>query len=358
MEHKHQVTPVGLIIRFVRRRWRVPLEITGGVILLLVLAGLAAARPGGRSTRASVAAPPMGPVQTQGVVESLFAKSVGPVFEGTLQTVAVQPGQRVKRGQLLFKMDTAPIQASLAGAQAQAVAAAQSLRSARQERAADLREYRQLVSALGAELKRERERAAQVQMPPMQPAAEGELAPVAPAPLYAMPVDPGRLQELEARLATARQQLAQRAAQWEPMISESIRECSAANAEVARLRDLLAGAERRSPMEGVVTAVNASAGQTVQAGEPLVRVDRPSGYRVVTLVDQQVREVVQPGVTLAVETPAGTTAAQLEKIADGEDRLLFQYYLWLKPRRPEALQPGEKVEVAIPASVIQTASAE
>src|SRR5205085_6295324 len=107
--------------------------------------------------------------------------------------------------------------------------------------------------------------------------------------------------------------------------------CAHVEARASKLQAMVGAALRKCPIDGVVTGAYASAGSLVPRNRPLVRVDNPEGYRVVTLVDRNVRERIEPGERLTLGFNGVADPAKLEKIEAGWDRELFKYWLWLKP---------------------------
>src|SRR5688500_7526914 len=101
MEHNEKTHVRALVARFVRRRWKLPLQIAGGAITMGLLMGAAVLRPEEEVSAADRAR--LAKVQAGGVVESLYAKSVGAPFTGAVETIAVKPGQKVRKGDLLFR---------------------------------------------------------------------------------------------------------------------------------------------------------------------------------------------------------------------------------------------------------------
>jgi multidrug efflux pump subunit AcrA (membrane-fusion protein) len=350
MEHIHRITPFGVAARAIRRRMRLPLKITGAVIGITVLAMLIVGfRPFDALRSRHERGTSADQVMVKGTVESMVLQSVGSPFSGTVAAMAVREGQKVNRGDLLFRMDTRPLQQELATARENRTAAWQGRKQIRSERDADLARLKGEIAGLTAAVERERGLAQAPQQPQVAPVSDedgyaenGESA--APAATY----DPARLQDLETRLQGAREELDQRAAYWDTASQEAWKSCVEADRQVRQLAGQLAGAERRSPMAGVVTGIYASQGQAVPDHQPVVRVDDPAGYRVVTLVDEGTREPLKAGAVLPVYRPGAANAGKLEKIVQGWDKEVSNFWLWLKPEQPARLQPGQNVEVGIP----------
>lgn len=344
MEHKRDYGTLAVLGRFVRRRWKKPAQAAGLAAGVLGLTASVYFTPKATGTP-QVKAPQ--PVLEQGVVESTRTKGVGAAWEGQMRQVAVRPGDAVKKGQLLFQLDTTPYEAALKTARAEAAAARQSLAATYASRRQDLQQYEAAVAAARRDLARARQ-AAQPQ--PAASDAEWTLSEngdavrlVPPEPAYQAPVDTSVEQ---ARLRSVLAQYEERRQAWGPTLQQANAAVAAADHEMKRIAGVIGTATRRSPMAGVVTGVYAAPGEWVAANVPLVRVDDPAGYRVVTQVDQQTRERLRPGVTLKLAD--GTRRGKVEKIENGWDRDVFQYYVWIKPADWEGLQPGAPVPVKLP----------
>src|SRR5438105_1858097 len=96
MEHNDRQHALALIARFARRRWKVPLALTGGALTVATLMGAAALGPHqprmGQQVHVARAA------ITAGVVESLYARIVGSSFPAPVQKLYVHEGQTVRKG--------------------------------------------------------------------------------------------------------------------------------------------------------------------------------------------------------------------------------------------------------------------
>ncbi|HEU4754336.1 MAG TPA: biotin/lipoyl-binding protein, partial [Armatimonadota bacterium] len=109
MEHTEQQEARALLARFIRRRWKVPAQVFVGSTALMFILGTAAFR----GDKEPELVPTPAAVPTGGVVESMYARGVGSVFPGSVAAVAVREGEAVKKGQLLFRMDTSQMQAQI-----------------------------------------------------------------------------------------------------------------------------------------------------------------------------------------------------------------------------------------------------
>ncbi|MFN3651223.1 MAG: HlyD family secretion protein [Armatimonadota bacterium] len=343
MEHPEKEKASHVFLRYVRRRWRVPVQAGAAGALLL---GLLALAPLPFKTE-RVEAESTGAV-TVGQVESLRTEGVGAPFQGSIQSVAVQPGQRVKKGDLLFKMDDTPLRESLVSAKQASADAYASLKEARARRDADVAALKQELSATRAQIRSLRAAT--------QP--QREVYPDGTVVETTYTVDPAQIESLTAYAQQLAAQIQERRSAWEPVIAQATASHRDAASHVRELEKQIAAADRRSPLNGVVTGIYADAGHSVAAGRAVVRVDDPTGYRVLTLVDERVREELKPGARLALTRGERQETGKLEKIESGWDKDLFRYWLWVKPANPAGLQPGEQVQVSIPpAGELKTASA-
>jgi len=349
MEHHGMHYTGEVLTRLVRRRWRHPLEIAGAVGLALTVFGLTAFHP---SATIHADDTPPGPVQAQGVVRSGVTKGIGAAFPGALLELSVQPGQQVRKGELLFSMDTSVLEAQLAAAAELQKVAWMNLQQARANRSADLSGWVQQEQALVSELGRARREAHSWSQEPrgLTYGPDGAVY------MEVAPFDDARLAELEAQLHAVRQQLAAVKQSWAPTMQQAEAEHHRAALELKQTRSLLAAAIRRSPIDGVVTGVYAHQGAYLQPGQTIVRVDDPSSYRVVALVNRKVREQLRQGSPVPLEAPSGKLAGTLERIESGWDEHLFEYFVWVKPADPTVLKPDDAVRVTLPA-VPLTASA-
>jgi len=374
MEHIAKHTTASVLTRYMRRRWKLPLQLMGGAVILMLLMGFGAFR-GHRNAAIPADDLPTGPAPlANGVVESLYGKGVGAPYEGTIGAVLVKEGQKVRKGQVVFRMDTSGLKQDLAAAREELASAAGALRKARAESSAELRAPRQTIAAIEASIAREREkekasmRAAVTPVGFEEPAADEAPWESEPADAAAVerayeerplepqrPADynPARIHELEAGLAAARAQVQERWLAWEPILAAAEERYTSALREVKHLRSLIGAAERHSPLDGVVTEIHGAAGQSVASHRPVVRIDNPAGYRVVAMVDMETRDTLKPGLTVAL----GNTGGKLQKIVRGVDRDVFYYYVWMKPVKPSVLKPGQQVTVALPGGASQVASA-
>ena len=280
------------------------------------------------------------PQVVAGMVVSQVAKGIGSPFPAPVQEIHVREGQKVSRGQLLFRMDTRQLERERQSAQWQAAEAARKVRVMRAQRAAELRRLRTqergIQAALSRALAELREQEAAEESDPTALLAEfdGFLE--------------WRVEELRESLEQAR--AGYRAAQrtWHSAIASELRRERDARAEAARLDGLIRQAKRYSPIAGVVTAVRAHEGAPVAARVPVVRVDDPSEYRVVTLVGPKVAAGVEPGAALPIRLSSGQATGTVEKLRAGWGRELFSTWVWLKPEETRHLRPDQTVQLVVP----------
>jgi multidrug efflux pump subunit AcrA (membrane-fusion protein) len=347
MEHTHKHTAPAVAARYLKRKLKRPLIAAAGVTTITLISGFSAFFP----TRRELGPRPPEEVVATGIVESLFPKGVGAPFESTILQLAAQPGQSVKKGQSLFRLDTTGLKSQLTLAKAARAGAWSALQQVRRDYASDMASLRGQVDDLAAQYHRAQALANQPQPSAdnttyyqEEPNGFGTTSIVIETPATAPTADPG---SLLAELEVAREALRSRERDWQPSLAAAREEVARADREVRHLQALIASADRKSPIDGVVTRVYAQAGETVTAHAPVVRVDDPKNFRVVVKVDQDTRERLKIGSPVELKLPAGQDQGILAKVENGEDKDLFYYYLWLKPRHPKAFQPGQQVKVEL-----------
>jgi HlyD family secretion protein len=364
MEHIHGNVTLAVLARFIRRYWRVPAQLAGltAIVLVLLIVLPFLPRP---EARVEAASSPRA-AETAATVESLFAKGIGAPFTGAVKEVRVTRGQAVKKNDLLFVMDASTLQPQLAAARTAVAEAQNNVQLTLSMRHQELAPIAQQRDALQSQIAREE--AALLAPPaeltaPVEGTPAGELQPAAPeqptdgaseagftaAPTAYRGGDSPRLQELRAQLGATQSRLAEQQQAWAQPLAEARQRVAAANGEVRRIRRLIATATRRSPIDGVVTQIDIKTGEWANAGTRVVRIDNPKGYRIVTQVDQKVRDSVKLGEALPVSVAGSAVPGKLEKIVPGEDKELGTYYLWMKPNQPEKLLPNQQVSVTVPA---------
>lgn len=346
MEHSRTVGTPEVLARFLRRYWRLPAQLLG-VLFILVLLLLALPFLPRTSVRveASSEEPQPGVV---GAVESRYARGVGPLFEGRVAATMVRVGQPVKKGDPLFTMDVTEVRERLGAARAELAQAKSGLAEARRMRAEQLQPFRlRLIEAMRA-LREAEAQAAPVDVLVEDPYGAGLV-------MHTVEPDHERLDLLRAAVAEAASDYAEARREVDPVLREARHRLAAASRAVKRLEALMNGAERRSPIDGVVTRVDARAGQWALARRPLVRVDRPEGYRIVTLVDEATREALGRGGSVLVSADGIPVRAKLEKSLAGWDKELGYHWLWLKPAHPERLRPGQQLSISLEATASKVA---
>lgn len=349
MEHKKDYGTLAVLGRFMRRRWKKPALFTTLGATAIGVAGFCYLHPYGQWKQPATT---LAPASAGGQVESLRYKGIGSPFDGAVLQMAVQPGQSVKQGQLLFRMDTSSFQTALQAARQEAKAARAGLSDTYRSRAAELRPLEQEVATARAEM-----RPTVIRQPnpdgveEMRLEGDGDSFHLVPAPQQEVIVqqqDP----EAQARFQAAQQQLAERRQAWEPALQQARERITSADAQVHRLAEMMAGAERRSPFTGIVSATYAQAGQAVTGGVPLVRIEDPNSYRVVAKVHVTARDAVRPGSRVQLTLADGTTEGKVEKVLNGSDQDVFYSYLWVKPATPRTLHPNEPVQVKLPTMLV------
>jgi multidrug efflux pump subunit AcrA (membrane-fusion protein) len=113
-------------------------------------------------------------------------------------------------------------------------------------------------------------------------------------------------------------------------------------------REQMNTAQRNSPFDGVVTSVLVTDGYWVSVGQPMLRVDQPSKYQVLAIVDPAQAEWLKPGMEATVQWEDGETSAVVHRMEEGEGRYLFRHLIWFQPASVEGLEPGALVRVVLP----------
>jgi multidrug efflux pump subunit AcrA (membrane-fusion protein) len=257
----------------------------------------------------------------EGTVANEAAAGVGPVYAGKVRSLAVKRGDRVKKGQLLFRMDPAPIQERIRRARQGKERTGAGVTRAYADRDRALKPLKAEVARLEAAAQRER-----------QSRRSG----------------PQRLERLKAQHAAASARLAAAEQKWHQVVVEAIHAHRDAEEGVEPLRALLKQQHRYSPIDGVVTSVVAGEGDWVPAEQPVVRVDDPRGYRVVALVKDDLAESLKTGLTLPIEWEGGRAQAELVELQPGWGHELFHSWIVLKPESVDGFKPRQAVQVTLP----------
>jgi multidrug efflux pump subunit AcrA (membrane-fusion protein) len=341
MGHKRDYGTLAVLGRFLRRYWKAPSQTAGSAALLVSIMGFTFLNP--PKKHATPPAPPDGTVK--GVVESTRRKGVGTVFEGRIRSVDVTRGTVVKSGQVLFSMETSPIDQRLKDARQQLSIAKTDLARMHADRAAELRSYRSQIAGLEAQLRRRQAETVGTgeELTLIEDGGGLRLA-AQEQPL----ADAGALEQIRANMRQVSREMAARAQEWNDPLAFAVAAVRSASADVARLSRIRAQAVRRAPISGVVTGVFTRPGEQVSVGDPLVRIDDPDGYRIVSFVDRRARETVKAGTRVTANDAGAAVPVELERVENGVDRELFRYYLWFKPVKTRGLEPGEQVAVKLP----------
>lgn len=349
MGHKKNYSAAEVLGRFVRRRWKTPAKIVGVGMVALTMTGFNYLHPHNRWKQPATT---LAPATAGGQVESLRYKGVGSPFDGTLLQMAVHPGQTVKQGQLLFRMDASSLKAALQTAREEAKAARVGLSETYRSRAAELRPLEKEMEAARAEARptmiRQADPDSGQQMRLEGDAGSFRLVPAQQQEVIVRETDP----EAQGSYQTAQEQLEERRQAWEPMVQQARDRITSADAQIQYLNDMMAGAERRSPFAGVVTGTFAQTGQAVTGSVPLVRIEDPNRYRIVAKVHVTARDAVRPGSRVQLSLANRTTEGKVEKIQNGCDQDVFYSYLVIKPAAPKTLRPSESVQVRLPSTLV------
>lgn len=355
MEHTKAHGALALAARLLRRRWCTPLQVVGAAGALVLLTGLSSFRLGDERARHRALEPQE--LVTDGVVRSARGATLRARFDGTLRQVEVRFGDRVRKGQLLFTMDEQPLRQALAAARSREADERAGYAELLAQRARDLAELKAQAASVAAELYSAREalyRSAYGAAAGTEDQGEEDSRETRehdassgdqPDFYRSMAADLGQ------QFASLQAAMAERAATWGPVLAEAHSRCAAAAADVRRRREILASAVRCSPIDGVVTGVYAGSSCPLSAGAPVVRVDDPSHYRVVTRVDESLRDALRPGMRLSIRRGKVELPAAVSRVVPGWDKDLFHYWVWLKPTGEAALRPDEPVEVVVPEGV-------
>lgn len=254
-----------------------------------------------------------------GTVQARYAHKIGPTAAGRLKRIEVQPGDRVKAGQLLGEMDQVDLDdkidaqdaatkrgdATLLAVEAQI----QELSGRKSFAETQARRYEQLfvsrsVSEEGLGLKRQELQVAQ-----------------------------SALSAARANLEASRQEVARLRAEREALIRQR-----------GNLRLV-------SPVDGLVTRRDADAGSTVVAGQLVVEVVEPGSLWISARFDQQRAAGLQTGlpVKISLRSQSGTLAGQLVRIEPHADAVTEEVLAKVEFKQQPAAIPsiGEMAEVTV-----------
>lgn len=292
---------------------------------------------------------PAGPAPFPGYAEADLVYVAAP-SAGTLQTLAVERGATVRRGQPLFTLDSDAEALGRSGAAARrdsALAQAENLRKGRRPqelRAIDeqLAQARASLAASTSALERQR---TLVDQGFVSAARLDELQ-------AARDRDGARLKELQAQRA-----LANEAARSDEIAAAAAAASAAtADLELARWRE---GQRARSaPVDALVQDVLARPGEWVAAGAPVLALMPPAAVHVRFFVPQDQLSRVNPGsaVELRCDGCPAPLAARVRQVATQAEytppviysnsaRAKLVFRVEAVPEDPAALKPGQPVDV-------------
>jgi RND family efflux transporter MFP subunit len=260
-----------------------------------------------------------------GTVEARYTHKIGPTFAGRLKNVLVQPGERVKVGQLLAEIDPIDLderigaqQAALLGAESKVLAVQAQLEEVNSREAfarSQASRYEKLlnsrtVSDEAADVKRQEWQVVQ---------ASQRVA--------------------EANLDASRQDLLRLRAEYEGLLRQR------ANLQLV------------SPVDGLVSRRDADPGTTVVAGQTVVEVVEPESLWINARFDQQRAQGLVADLPASIvlrsraATPLTGRVARIEPYADAVTEELLAKVDFLQV--PDALPPiGELAEVTVELSAL------
>lgn len=255
-----------------------------------------------------------------GTVEAPFTHKIGPVAAGRIKAVMVEPGQAVRRGQLLGEMDPVDMDQRIGALQA----------ARRRTEASLLGVQAQLVEA-----------SARVSFTQGQAKRYEQL--FATGMVSTEAVEAKRQESQVARSAQAAVQANQDAARQDLL---------RADADLAALAEQRANLRLLSPIDGLVTRRNADSGTTVVAGQAVVEVVEPSRLWIHVRFDQQralgLRTQLPARIVLRSQgdTPIAGQVLRIEPTADAVTEEVLAKVAFTQP--PRTVPPiGELAEVTV-----------
>lgn len=254
-----------------------------------------------------------------GMVEARLSHAIGAVQAGRLLRVTVDQGDAVKRGELLAEIDPVDLDERLAAARS----ASERARHSADAAAAQVSEAKARQQMAQASASRYRDLA-------RQGFVSGDAVDAKDA-------------EAEATRAGA--------AAAASGLAASRQEIKRANAEVAALTRQRANLRLVSPVDGIVTAREAEAGDTVVAGQAVIRVIDPASLWVRVRIDQGRAGGIAPGQAARVvlrsrrgeELPGKVVRIELQSDPVTEERLVDVAF----DQPPAGWSIGELAEVTI-----------
>jgi HlyD family secretion protein len=292
-----------------------------------------------------------GPLEVQGYVEGEYVY-VGAPVAGRLERLDVARGARVAAGTPLFQLDRSSEQPARDDAAARLARAEASLANLRKGRRpseiasieAQLAQAKAMLQLSETKLERRR---------PLGNAVSREDVEEAHAEYER---DQARVAELQAELETA--QLGARADE----IQAAEAEVEAARAQLAQAEWRLDELSQAAPQAGLVVDTLYRPGEWVAAGAPVVSMLPPENVKVRFFVPQpqigaiQVGDLVEvrcdacaPGLTAEISFIAPEAEYTPPVIFSREMRAKLVFLIEASPRQPDALRPGQPVDVTIPA---------
>lgn len=280
-------------------------------------------------------------VMTNGRIEAEQVL-VAAKFAGRVAEVLVEEGDTVEAGAVVARMDTAELDAQLAGAEAEVRRSDRAIAEA--EATIAERESERLLAV------QEHERAAQLQQ-------RGH----------------GTMQELDRRLSQLNAaEAAHRAAEARLDVAEAA--ADAARADVARIRSLLDDAVLTAPRRGRVEYKLVQSGEVVAAGAPVATLlDLSNVYMTVFLparaagrvaIGDEARIILDPAPEYVVPAVVAFVAGEAQftpktvETADEREKLMFRVKLRIPPELLRAYESRVKIGVRGLAYVRTSAAAE
>lgn len=337
-----------VMARLVRRKMSKPVKYAWLAAAVILLAGFAPFTLG--KTRNELAEASSGSLIQEAVVKSLKATAIGSAFPGMIRSIDVRPGQKVRKGDTLLVMHTEPLVAQETAFKSQLATENASLLELQAQRAAEVRELDQQIAAV-RQMRSSQSILVHAEPDGMDPDGAIFAEPGREMIEDASPVSPDRsaeLQQLDAELAALQTRRQEIDASYQPGLSDQRQRVAEASERLNGVRRLLAQAVRKAPFNGIVTAVERQAKTGVGAGEPVVRLDDPESYRVVTRVPLEVKDRLKLGAFIPVVVQDSERPARITKISGGWDREALKYWIYADPIDKEGLSPGQKVKIKLP----------
>ena len=224
-----------------------------------------------------------------GTVRSTTRSTIASKLMGTVMSVAVNEGDRVRKGQILLEIDAREVDAQIRKADAgldEVERAIQSMQAALSSAEANLN----LATATYRRYEALRERRS---------------------------VSPQEFDEVEARYKAAQAERTRVSSQLEGLHAKR----QQALADVSTARTYGTWARITSPIDGVVTAKHVDVGDQASPGMPLVQIDDPSSYRLDVQVDESRLPYIQIGdpVPVWIESSDLRTTGSVQAVAPAVD---------------------------------------